>query len=385
MRLWLCLIPALLGAQPDPRELIRQSADAIKQFKSYELESVVSIDMQGGPIRNKMEMPSKVAVRRPDRMRIESRSQAGSITIVSNGDHTWFYMTPLKKYVKREASGSPEAVVGNSGLLPKNLPDVSKSIKSVRLMREEELSVSGQGYPCWVIETTYNSINLPEQELAIEEAAQITWISKKHGLNLQTKFSAKLNLPGVDEFVKMTQSTQTTALRLNADLPDSMFVYKPPEGAKETEDWTLPGIAKPEVIGKAAPVFHGTALDGSPIDLEALRGKVVLLDFWATWSAPCRRELPVLQKLSAEFRDQGLAVVGLNVGEEDSAVEAFLKSTPLAYPVVMAGDSLVSELSVNAFPTVVLIDREGKIASYEVGARGEAALRADLAKLGLSH
>jgi len=90
--LWLTawLVPGLLAAQPDPRELIRQSADAIKQFKSYELESVVFIDMQGGPIRNKLEMPSKVSVRRPDRMRIESRSQAGSIAIVSDGEHTWF-------------------------------------------------------------------------------------------------------------------------------------------------------------------------------------------------------------------------------------------------------------------------------------------------------
>ena len=339
--------------------------------------------MQGGPIRNKMEMPSKVAVRRPDRMRIESRSQAGGITIVSDGDHTWFYMTPLKKFIKREASGSPEAAVGNTGLLPKNLPDVSKSIKSVRLMRAGRDQVGAQAFECWVIETTYNSINLPEQELAIEDAAQITWISKKHGLNLQTKFSAKLNLPGVDEFVKMTQSTQTTALRLDVDLPDSLFVFQPPGDAKETEDWTLPGIAKPEVIGKAAPAFQAKELDGSRVDSESLRGKVVLLDFWATWCAPCRRELPVLQKLSAEFRDQGLAVVGLDVGEENSAIEAFLKSTPLGYPVGTAADQLVAELSVNAFPTVVLIDREGKVASYEVGVRGEGALRKDLARVGV--
>jgi hypothetical protein len=92
-----------------------------------------------------------------------------------------------------------------------------------------------------------------------------------------------------------------------------------------------------------------------------------------------------LQKLSAEFRDQGLVVVGLSVGEETPVVEAFLKSMPLAYPNAIAADQLISDLSVNAFPTVVLIDREGKIASYEVGTRGEAALRADLAKLGLTH
>lgn len=396
MRLLPYLFPAVIlaqpnpaqpnPAQPDPRELIRRSADAIKQFKSYELESVVFIDMQGGPIRNKMELPSKVSVRRPDRMRIESRSQAGGITIVSDGEHTWFYMTPLKKYVKREASGSPEAAVGNSGLLPKNLPDVSKSIKSVRLTHEE-ISVAGEVIPCWVIETTYDSINLPAQELAIEDATQITWISKKHGLNLQTKFSAKLNLPGVDELVKMTQSTQTTALRLNLDLPDSLFVFKVPEGAKETDDWTLPGITKPDVIGKPVAQFQGTSLDGKPIDLEALRGKVVLLDFWTTWCTPCRRDLPALQKLATEFRDQGLVVIGLDVAEPNATVEAFLKTNSLTFPVALLDDQvmLLTDLAVNAFPTTILIDRDGNIASYEVGAQGEAALRSELTKLGLKH
>jgi outer membrane lipoprotein-sorting protein/peroxiredoxin len=388
----MCLIPTLVlaqpdTAQPDPRDLIRRSADAIKQFKSYELESVVFIDMQGGPIRTKMELPSKVAVRRPDRMRIESRSQAGSITIVSDGDHTWFYMTPLKKYIRRDASGLPEAAVGNSGLLPKNLPDVSKSIKSVRLTHEEEISVAGEAIACWVIETTYDSINLPEQELAIEDATQITWISKKHGLNLQTRFSAKLNLPGVNELVKMTQSTQTTALRLNVDLPESLFVFAPPEGAKETEDWTLPGITKPDLINKPAPEFQVKSLHGDSIDLEALHGKVVLLDFWTTWSAPSRRDLPLLEKLQSEFRDQGLVVIGLDVAEPPSTREAFLKTTPLSYAVAAIDDQipLMTDLAVTAFPTTVLIDREGNIVSYEAGARGEAALRNDLAKLGLKH
>jgi thiol-disulfide isomerase/thioredoxin len=385
MRLLPFLISAVLFAQPDPRELIRQSAEAIKQFNSYELESVVFIDMQGGPIHNKMEMPSKVAVRRPGRMRIESRSQAGGITIVSDGEHTWFYMTPLRKYIKREASGSPEAAIGNSGLLPKNLPDVSKSIKNVRLTGQEEISIGAQAMGCWVIETTYNSINLPAQELAIEDAVQITWISKKNGLNLQTKFSAKLNLPGVDEFVKMTQSTLTTALRLNVDLPDSLFVFKPPEGAKETEDWTLPGIAKPDVVGKPAPQLQARSLDGKPIDLESLHGKVVILDFWASWCIPCRREFPVLEKLSVEFRDQGLAVIGLDVDEQKSTLDEFLKSTPVSFPIAASPEQIVVDLSVTSFPTLVLIDREGNIASYQVGARTENDLRSDLAKLGVKH
>ena len=93
----------------------------------------------------------------------------------------------------------------------------------------------------------------------------------------------------------------------------------------------------------------------------------------------------MLEKLNSEFHDRGLVVVGVNVGDEKSAVEKFLDSFRLTFLVAPAEglDDLVAELSINAFPTMLLIDRDGKVAAYEVGARGEAGLRKDLAKMGL--
>ena len=382
----LLLLPLALAAQPDPRELVRQSADAIKQYPTYELESIVLIEMHGGIIDTKLEMPSSISVRRPDHMRIESRSKAGQVTIVSDGEHTWYYMSPAKKYIKREASGSPEAAVNDSGILPKNLPDVSKSIKSVKITGEESLPVNGDDMPCWVVETVFNKIELPDHDIIINEGKQLSWIRKSDHLNLQTAFTAKLTMEGVAEPVTMTQSTRTTAVRLNINLQDSLFQFTPPPGATETADWTLPGIAKPDVIGKPAPNFKAKTIAGAAVDLAELRGKVVLLDFWATWCLPCQRELPNLEKLHREFQDKGLVVVGLNVGEERTAVDKFLGSMALTYPLVLVDNEaeLVAQLAVNAFPTMVLIDSEGKVAAYEVGSRGEAALRADLAKLGIT-
>ena len=383
-RLVLLLTPFFMTDQPDPRDLVRQASQAIKRYPSYQLESIVKIEMNGGVIHNKMEMPSSVSVRRPDHMRVESRSRAGTVTIVSDGEHTWYYVSTAKEYVERVASASPESAVGNAGIVPKNLPDVAKSIKSVRITGEDTLIVAGEKMPCWVIETIFDQIVLIDPPILIEEGKQISWIRKSDSLSLQNTFEATLELPGVDEPVRMTQSTETTALRLNVSLPDSLFVFTPPANARETADWTLPGIVKPDLVGKTAPDFRGTTLDGADVALEDLKGKVVLLDFWASWSVPCRRELPVLEKLHHEFGDSGLRVVGINVGDDAPAVKKFLGGTPLSYPIVPMDDGaeLIAKLSVNSLPTTVLIDREGKIASYEVGARGEAALRADLEKLG---
>src|SRR5438552_14584681 len=105
-RLALLVFPALLFAQPDPRELVRQSAEAIKKYKSYQLDSVVLVETHGGGLETKLEMPTSVSVRRPDRMRIESKSATAGLTIVSDGEHTWFLLLPLKQYIKREATGS---------------------------------------------------------------------------------------------------------------------------------------------------------------------------------------------------------------------------------------------------------------------------------------
>ncbi len=170
------------------------------------------------------------------------------------------------------------------------------------------------------------------------------------------------------------------------NLPDSTFQFTPPEGSKQVADWSLPGVTKPDVIGKPAPSLKAKALDGKPVDLQSLRGKVVLLDFWTTWCGPCKRQLPGIEKIQNEFRDKGLVVLGVSVGEEKATVAKFLKTIALTYPIIQLsdGNEVVADLAINAFPTIVLIDREGKIASYEVGARGEAALRKDLAKLGIS-
>ncbi len=338
----LLIAAASIAQTPDPRTLIKESADAIKKYPSYHLESLVVVDMRGANLDTHLEMPSYVSVRRPDRMKIQSKSQAGTVEIVSDGEHTWFYLSAVKKYVKRDAVGSPEAAVGNSGLVPKSLPDLEKSIKTIRVSGEESIDIAGVKYPCWMVETTFGEILLPEQHLVIRNAIQTTWITKGEKLSLQNTFSGEIDMAGVSGPVTMAQSTQTTALRLNPKLPDSAFVFTPPATAKEAEDWSLPGISKPDLIGKPSP-----AADRKP----------AVLHFSAPWCAPCRREEQVLDKLQSE-----IAIVRINVDDPASA-------------------DLMASLSINSYPTSVVIDRQGNIAAYESGARSESAWRADIAKI----
>jgi peroxiredoxin len=137
------------------------------------------------------------------------------------------------------------------------------------------------------------------------------------------------------------------------------------------------------VIGTEAANFSLKDLDGKSVELKAMRGKVVLLDFWATWCPPCRVEMPHLEKLHREFRDRGLLVVGINT-EDAKTARSFMKKNKYTFTTLIDGDLKTSgAYGVDSLPTVFVIDREGKIASHCVGAQSEEELREAIKKAGV--
>lgn len=113
-------------------------------------------------------------------------------------------------------------------------------------------------------------------------------------------------------------------------------------------------------------------MDGKTLRLAALRGKVVLINFWATWCPPCRREMPSLERLHRLMKAEGLAVLAINVGEEPDTVFSFtgtLDASP-GFPILFDRDSAVLRAyPVKGLPTSFVLDRDGRIAYRAVGGR----------------
>lgn len=120
--------------------------------------------------------------------------------------------------------------------------------------------------------------------------------------------------------------------------------------------------------GLPAPPFQLTTLDGQPIDLAQQLGKnVLLLDFWATWCPPCRKGLPVIDRLAKEFQDRGVAVYGVN-SESPGLVKEFLKKQGLSLAVLTDPSKKVFEqYNVRGIPQTVLIGKDGIIRNVHVG------------------
>jgi len=129
---------------------------------------------------------------------------------------------------------------------------------------------------------------------------------------------------------------------------------------------------------KPAPDWQLKDLDGKPVDSAQFKGKVILLDFWATWCPPCREEIPGLIELQKEFGPKGFTIIGVSLDDDPAAVKKFQSKVPINYPVVMGDGAMAAKFGgVEAIPTKFLVDREGKIVSRSVG----GAEKADLEKL----
>jgi cytochrome c biogenesis protein CcmG/thiol:disulfide interchange protein DsbE len=132
----------------------------------------------------------------------------------------------------------------------------------------------------------------------------------------------------------------------------------------------------------AAPQFSLVSLSGDRINLEDYKGKVVLLDFWATWCGPCRIEIPGFVKLQNKYASQGLAIIGVSMDDGPEPVRQFYSEFHMNYPVVMGSDKL-GELygGIMGLPTSFLIGRDGRIYSKHVGLTDESVFESEIKEL----
>lgn len=128
-----------------------------------------------------------------------------------------------------------------------------------------------------------------------------------------------------------------------------------------------------------APDFSLTDLQGNKLQLSAYRGNVVLLDFWATWCAPCRAEIPYFVRLQKQYQAEGLRIIGISLDDDVKPVREFYREFAMNYPVAMGNDKLAQQYGgILGLPVAFVIDRKGGIYRRHIGETDPATFDGDI-------
>lgn len=163
--------------------------------------------------------------------------------------------------------------------------------------------------------------------------------------------------------------------QLKTDFPDTAPAKK--------ADLIINSLAKQEesnkvqkslAVGSVFPDFQVTSLDSKPLSVSAEKGKIVLIDFWATWCGPCVGELPNVQKVYAQYHDKGFDIIGISLDQDKDKLTTFLKDKGVPWPQYFDGKGWENKVSttygINSIPATYLLGKDGKILGK--GLRGEA-------------
>ncbi|HIE22918.1 MAG TPA: DUF2092 domain-containing protein [Candidatus Korarchaeota archaeon] len=356
--------------------LLKKTDEAYKSLQSYQdkTTSIMNVSAQG--MEQKMKAELSIAMKRPNKLAVVLKSGMMGMTIVCNGEKMWTYMPMFKKYTVENAPESLEELIESASMMGM----AGRSIIIITLFGDNpyEMLMEGVERVKLVGEEIVEGTKMHHIILYQEEMDIDLWIDAGDYLIRKVRMDMskimekqKEIMPGLAD-MKMILEELHSDVRIAEDIPDTRFIFKAPEGARETDD-LFGGFGPPAepspLVGKETEDFTLEGFEeGVLIHPMDHKGKVIMLDFWATWCGPCRKDLPVLQRIYEKYKDKEFVFIAVNAMEDREKVEEFIKKGNHTFPVALDKDGKVGELyKVEAYPTLILIGKDGKIQKVHTG------------------
>ena len=371
----LILLAAPAFAQPNAAAILANVQKAYAQLTAIHAVATQEQTLSDGRGAVSSQIDYELAEKPPGRFRARLKGSVEAIA-VSDGSTTWKALPTSKQWMKLElaaaATDDDAAEEDQPNSQPKDLHDnvarallirfpvIASLAERPEILKEDTLKIDGRKAVCYVLRL---HIGLTQHDM---------WIDKDRYLVLRDVQSGPQN--STHGVLTVSIDTKFKKLATNSDVPDTVFAFEPEKKWAQVEMLVLPGEERLMLTGRPAADFTLKSLDGDSQQLSSLRGKVVVLDFWATWCPPCRAELPSIEKLNAEFAGK---VQFLGVNDEDAGtVKGFLKKAGYTFPVLMDGKRQVHRTyGIRSIPVLLVIDRQGVIRQHFVGSRSQDALR----------
>ncbi len=365
----------------DPGDILKKVAQRYKGLTIYQIEANEEVGIARGGQTFSGAHKILLAAGPNGMSRVEESSGDDLEIRVSDGKVTWKALPKRKIWSKQDTAEMLDTNGGDQDSEAPMQQDLFSQFQRLFVTRyaglyrysdavledkTEKIKFNGNKVDCYVI------------RIVTKTSANRLFIAKDGLLVLRHIELQKLN--------NGTQAETTTDYRKISEgvPPPDLFEFQPENGSEEVADVLLPSERNASLVGQLAADFTLKTLDGSSVHLSSLRGKIVLLDFWATWCLPCRRELPAVEAISRKYKDRNVLVFGVN-DEDTATAKRFLEKYHPDLATLHDGDKKVHKLyGCYAIPTVLVIDPEGKIAAQFVGGRQETELVAALKQAGMN-
>jgi peroxiredoxin len=375
-------LPRLALAADPGLDLLHRTAALYRSAAQLRIEGEIRADMRSGDQEQTTLASFRAAVGTRRRIHDELRHPQAGLLRVCNGESLWVYIEPLGQWVAQKADTTDYTRVqrtgGVLGPLLAALRHMDDGVESARVLPDETITFAGQPHTCAVVEVLYKPGNLAFMNPG---APRTFWIDRKRQIVLQHRTVGRATNGSAT--VEQTETFHYSRVVLGQPPAESLFAFRPPPGSQRVQQFGNNRQAI-DLSGQMAADFTLPDLDGNPHGLSELRGKVVLLDFWATWCGPCRRQMPLVEKLNEEFKDKDLVVFAVNQGEASETARSFIDKNRFTTTTLLDPTGEVGrQYKVSGIPTLVIIGRDGKVAAHFVGVHTEGQLRDGLKKAGL--
>ncbi len=363
-----------------PADVLQKVAERYKHLTEYEINADTQISITQAGQNGVMEDKTLLAVGKEGMFRVERNTNGNVEVRISDGKITWKALPKQKVWSKTESSQILDLDSSGEEASQSMAQDLfSQTQRSfvtrysgltryagiATIDKNDKLKFNGSKVECYVltipVKESKNRLYVAKDSFLIVRHVEV---STKNGGEMQIR-------------------TDYNSVGEGAP-PADLFEFQPPNGSKEVSDVSLPSERNLSLVGRQAADFTLKTVDGSPVRLADLRGKIVLLDFWATWCPPCRHELPTIEALSRKYKDRNVLVFGIN-DEEVKTAKRFLEQHHPDLETLHDGEGKVHRLyGCYSIPTVMVIDPAGKIVAHFVGERPESELVAALKQAGMN-
>jgi len=380
------------ASEADFASAVARSRSVAEKTNSYRIAASVQVasGVTGmGPAMT-MDIAVNAAARWPDRLASSQEGSGFAVNLGTGPQGAWMYVSQLGTCYQGPAATLVRNLdsAGEFDLTPENVYNFYGGLADFVLPAEpaplaetslDTLTVAGAPVVCTVF-TVPAEEGEPKEGVVLRGEGK-AWYDPASGLVLKTRREIHTVQGGTP--VTQTQTTTVDSFSLDGAIPDDVFTYSPPEDARVVDSFDK--LTNPDsMAGLDAPDIQVTTLDGQATRIGDLRGKVVFLNFWATWCPPCRQEMPHIQALYDAMKDRKDVVFIAASSEDVATIKGFLDKAGYTFPIyTVKQEDVAGSYRTQSIPSIFVIDPKGVIRAHLVGGQTEKSMRRALARAGL--